>query len=362
MKLLFVTRYVDHVLVFFLRDLSTQLELHVVYDFENGWNEDLAKLGVATTRLAPKSRFDRGYRRRLERLHRDEGYDLVQCFHGNAELANLVQWNPAGAPLIGYRGRIGHLKLRESPAAYWSVRNPRLAAVVANSSAVKAYLNDFRWMQPRNVRVIPTGVNLDWIRECRAERHGLRERLGLPADALVVATMGSLRAVKNFGLTVTAARELAPHRVHFVHLGDDLGWARRVRDLPTMHFLPFERNPFPDIAEADVFVTTSDREAFSRASLEAMACGRPVVGPRAGGSLDLIEDGVNGAFFTPGDAADLAAKLLGYARDRPRAAAHGTTALASVEASFSTQRMAEAYLQLYADVLGAARKERSNGA
>lgn len=111
-----------------------------------------------------------------------------------------------------------------------------------------------------------------------------------------------------------------------------------------------------------MFVTTSDREAFSRASLEAMACGRPVVGPRAGGSLDLIEDGVNGAFFTPGDAADLAAKLLGYARDRPRAAAHGTTALASVEASFSAQRMAEAYLQLYADVLGAARKERSNGA
>jgi glycosyltransferase involved in cell wall biosynthesis len=159
--------------------------------------------------------------------------------------------------------------------------------------------------------------------------------------------MGSLRPVKNFKLVAAAAAQLAAAGVQFVHLGDPMGWDRRTRGVSNLHYLPFEHNPFPVITEADVFGSTSHKEAFSRASLEAMACGKPVVGPRAGGSLDLIEDGVSGRFFAADDAHDFAAKIRWYHDDRRRVGEHGEAAVKRVESNFSTSSMLEAYLRLY---------------
>lgn len=62
-------------------------------------------------------------------------------------------------------------------------------------------------------------------------------------------------------------------------------------------------------ASADVFAFPSDTETLGFVAMEAMACGVPVVGARAGGIPDVIDDGVNGFLFTPGDSADLTEKL-----------------------------------------------------
>ncbi|HEX9875870.1 MAG TPA: glycosyltransferase family 4 protein [Gammaproteobacteria bacterium] len=358
MKLLFVTLYIDHVLLFLLRALAQQVSLRVVHDFDNDWSLQLAEFGVSTHRVICKSRFDRRFKAELEQLQREQPCDLVQCFHGNSQLANVIHWAGRELPIVGYRGRIGHLKLRESPVAYWSVRNPQLSAVVANSSAVAAYLENFRVLKPRNVQVIPTGVDLEWIQSRAQAAFGLRSRLGLPADSFVALSMGSLRPVKNFELIVEAAKQLAPKDVHFVNLGDSRGWAEKTRGIANLHFLEFEPNPFPAIGEADVFVSTSHGEAFGRANIEAMACGKPVVGPKAGGALDQIEHDVSGRFFQPNDASDFAGQVLWYRQNPERATLHGAQAKQRVERRFSTAAMAESYLSLYRKVLAERSAER----
>jgi len=88
--------------------------------------------------------------------------------------------------------------------------------------------------------------------------------------------------------------------------------------------------------------------AFGRVSLEAVVCGKPVVGPRAGGSLDLIEDGSNGRFFEPRDAEDFAAKVFWYHETRDRVHSHAANALKSIEDRFSTRKTTDAYRDLYA--------------
>ncbi len=68
-------------------------------------------------------------------------------------------------------------------------------------------------------------------------------------------------------------------------------------------------NPLPLMASCDVAIVCSRCEAFGRVTVEAMKLGKPVVGTRSGGTVELIREGWNGFLYEAGDAEDLASKL-----------------------------------------------------
>ncbi len=68
--------------------------------------------------------------------------------------------------------------------------------------------------------------------------------------------------------------------------------------------------------DASVLVLPSFSEGLPRVVMEAFARARPVVGSRAGGISDIVEDGVNGVLVPPGDAAALADALVSVLTDR----------------------------------------------
>jgi len=57
-------------------------------------------------------------------------------------------------------------------------------------------------------------------------------------------------------------------------------------------------------------------ENFPRVLVEAFACGLPVIASRLGALADLVEEGVTGLLFEPGDAGDLM-RCLQWARAHP---------------------------------------------
>ncbi len=66
----------------------------------------------------------------------------------------------------------------------------------------------------------------------------------------------------------------------------------------------------PLYREADLFLFTSLwEEPFGRVIVEAMASGLAVVGTATGGAAEILQDGVNGLVYPPGDAAALADRL-----------------------------------------------------
>ena len=105
----------------------------------------------------------------------------------------------------------------------------------------------------------------------------------------------------------------------------------------------------------DVFVLPSLSEALSNSLMEAMACGCCVAASTAGGNPELVEDGVTGLLFPPGDAAALSKALLRlYEEPQLRnrladAAAHSITARFSLAAA--GKRMGEIYQQALARLL-----------
>lgn len=98
-------------------------------------------------------------------------------------------------------------------------------------------------------------------------------------------------------------------------------------------------------------------ESFPRTLVEAFACALPVIASRLGPLADLIEDGVTGLLFEPGDAADLARKLSWAQAHPARMAEMGCNARAKYEAEFSATRNYAQLIAIYEEAISAAAKE-----
>ena len=77
------------------------------------------------------------------------------------------------------------------------------------------------------------------------------------------------------------------------------------------------------IASSDMLLNPSVTETFGNVTLEAMACGLPVVAARATGSLSLVDDSVTGRLINPGATEQFASALQLYCRDLGARAAAG---------------------------------------
>ena len=128
--------------------------------------------------------------------------------------------------------------------------------------------------------------------ESWTERGGVREELGIPADAPVVGTVANFKAHKRLDLLLCVAdrvRRDVPD-VRFVVVGtgaleaDIREMARSLGMEDTVVFTGF-REDAPRIASTfDVFALTSDHEGLPIALIEALALGKPVVVTDVGGS------------------------------------------------------------------------------
>jgi glycosyltransferase involved in cell wall biosynthesis len=108
----------------------------------------------------------------------------------------------------------------------------------------------------------------------------------------------------------------------------------------------------------DVFsVPATYREPKGLFLLEAMACGVPVVQPRAGAFPEIVEKTGGGTVVPEGDAAALASALGDLWRDSARARALGAAGAAGVREHYTAAHMAEVAEAVYAEVVGGRRHQ-----
>jgi len=119
-------------------------------------------------------------------------------------------------------------------------------------------------------------------------------------------------------------------RLVIVGKGSRLGTVRRLeRDLPGHVEYAGELSPEGVAAaldEATLLVLPSRFEGLGRVIIEAFARGRGVVATRAGGILDLVEDGREGVLVDIDDVDRLAAALVCVLADRKLAERLGAAA------------------------------------
>lgn len=105
---------------------------------------------------------------------------------------------------------------------------------------------------------------------------------------------------------------------------------------------------------ANVLVLPSVKEGMPNVVLEAMACGLPCVVARTSGSRELIEEGVNGFTYSPGDTSELGDAVVRCLS--PMGRAMGERARSMAMHTYAIERVAAQYEAIYAMITGRRRR------
>jgi glycosyltransferase involved in cell wall biosynthesis len=97
----------------------------------------------------------------------------------------------------------------------------------------------------------------------------------------------------------------------------------------------------------DLVVQPSLRDGLPNALLEAMACGKAVIGSAVGGIPDAITDGANGRLVPAGSAEELANVIAELLEDEAQRTQLGSSACQTIRNQFTSQAELEANLIVY---------------
>lgn len=178
----------------------------------------------------------------------------------------------------------------------------------------------------------------------------VRARFSIPAEALLVISVGRLIGLKGVHVVIEALAAVPD--AHFVVVGggsdrerlERLAEARNVAN--RVHFLgEVPHQDLPAILRAaNVFVQPSvGEEAFGISVAEAMACALPVIVSDGWGLREVVTDGETGLLAKPGDVAAWAASIRKLAADRTAATQIGQAARQRVVDCFTWRQAAHTF-------------------
>jgi glycosyltransferase involved in cell wall biosynthesis len=293
------------------------------------------------------------------------------------------------------RGRLAHLLDR------WSAgKVDRFTAV---SEETRRQICRRSGIPAKAVERIPNGIEVpmpaggeaadrSWFEQRRAAARRRLEALTGPLPPLLIGSVGRLEPVKGHRCLLEAMARLIPAgaganpgagaevgdpsvprlgayagsapdpgvglgRAGLVLLGDgsERRALQRLASRPPLAgrvWILGERDDARDLLPAlDLFVLPSLSEGMSNALLEAMAEGIPVVATRAGGTPEVVREGVSGLLAEPGEPAALAGAIAKMVTLGERAAAYGLAGREAIRRDFSTASMLRAYRRIYSQLV-----------
>ncbi len=181
--------------------------------------------------------------------------------------------------------------------------------------------NFLRQRKFANVRLLRRAVDTELFHP-RHRCETLRESWGVSANDIVVVHVGRLAAEKNLDLAIRAFRQIQHDHssARFVIVGDGPERARIAKSNPDFLFVGMRHDLdlSSHYASGDLFLFPSTTETFGNVTLEAMACGLPLVAFDYGAAHEHIADAECGIRVAVADSDAFVDAARALAGDRSR--------------------------------------------
>ncbi len=283
-------------------------------------------------------------------------YDLI---YANTQKALVVG---ALASVFSRRPLVYHLHDILSPE-HFSQTNRRIAVTLANRFASLVIANSQASKtafvaaggRPEITEIVYNGFDPKIYQSPKSNISQIRQQLGL--DGFVVGHFSRLAPWKGQHILIEALAQ-CPVDVTAIIVGDALfgeqDYGERLHQQVTalglenrVKFLGF-RSDIPLLMAACDLVahTSTSPEPFGRVIVEAMLCGRPVVAAKAGGAIELVEQGINGFLVTPGNPQELAQVIITCLNEKDQTAVIANNARTTASQRFDVTNINQQIGQL----------------
>jgi len=215
--------------------------------------------------------------------------------------------------------------------------------------------------------VLHNGVDLAQFQP-RSALGYVHQQLGLPAEAILIGTIGQLGLRKGQDVLLEAATKLADDLPNCHYLIAGARWSEKLESRQfearlhaaaagklarRVHFLGFRNDVEEILNELALLVHPARQEPLGRVLLEAAACGVAVVATEVGGTGEIFPPAADAArLVPPDDPGALAAAMLKLARDEPLRHRLAAAARRRAEAAFDARQASAALVKHYREVRG----------
>ena len=300
----------------------------------------------------------------LKKLFRTERYDVVHTHSSKAGIVGRFAARAAGVPLVVHtiHGLAFHRYEKfwknllyiacERAAAPCGKRIYAVAQAMIDQSLAAGVGS------PEQYKVVYSGMELDRFLHAKPDPE-LRKKLGIPENAVVLATLARLFPLKGYEQFLPVAVKLAKElpQIHCLIIGNGT-MMEEIREFIRKEGVesrfsfaglvaPGEVGNY--LALASVLVHFSLREGLPRAAVQALASGKPVIAYALDGTPEVVIPGKTGYLLKPGDRAGAEAAIRELVANPALAAEHGANGRKLVESRFGWKTMSETLLKDYAE-------------
>ena len=310
-----------------LQNLSRTIEVDMVCFMEGPFAQEARELGISTQVYS-----DRNVLRTLRLLKqkiREGGYDLIHCHGARGNMMGAFLRKSTGLPVVttvhsDYR--LDYLGRPFSRITYGTINTlalRRLDYRIGVSDAMVDLLIS-RGFDPDKLFPIYNGIDFT-LPPPALDRMAYLRSVGLEVDetSVVAGIAARLNPVKDIATLIRgfAKAHAACPQLRLLIAGDgeqlDMlkGLAAELGVAGQVCFAGWVTDTNTFYQSLDINTLTSLSETFPYALTEGARASLPTISSRVGGVPYLIDHGVNGLLFSPGDADELARHLVALAQD-----------------------------------------------
>ncbi len=346
-----------------LQNLSKTIDVTMVCFMEGPFAQEARELGIPTTVL-PGRNLPRTYRL-LKDMIREGGYDIIHCHGARGNMMGALLRRSTGLPVVTTvhsDWRLDYLGRPLSRLTYGTINTLALRQLdyrIGVSDAMVDLLIS-RGFDPDRLFSIYNGLDFS-PRTPALDRAAYLKSVGLEAGehSVVVGIAARLNPVKDIATLIRgfaiAYREHPELRLLIAGDGEQMDMLKQLAaDLHVDRAVCFAGwvNDTDSFYHAlDVNTLTSLSETFPYALTEGARAGLPTVASRVGGVPYLIEHGITGLLFEPGDAEALGRHLSALAADATLRAHLGRRLYEKARDDFSLESTLKRQLTIYETIL-----------
>lgn len=312
-----------------------------------------AKEGLRFLPFSPRSEFDVHAAWQLARVFAEIRPDVIHAHdpHGIALAAIALRspMAPKKRPLFVASRRVD-FHLQKHAFSRW--KNNKVDVWICASQVIADMLTRDGIGADR-VAVVHEGVAITQIDKIpKLDAHAA---FFLPHNALLVGNIAALVPHKGqrylIGAAARVVRQMPDTR--FVILGEGElreSLERQIKELGLERHVilgGFRSDVIGLLKSFDLFVMSSVTEGLGTSILDAMACGKAVIGTRTGGIPEAVTDEVTGLLVPPHDEAAMANAILRVLQDQPLRAQLETSGRQRASEYFGVERMVTETLSVY---------------